>query len=170
MKDLTGLIFGDWEVLSYAGHNSRGLIIWLCRCVCGVEREVTGHNLKAGQSKGCGCKQKEKLLNLNGKGEFARNWKGGRYIDKDGYIVLKRHDHPNARKNGYIFEHIFIMSEHLKRPLYKEESVHHKNGIRNDNRIDNLELWVSSHPNGQRVQDLLDWAHTIINTYEDCNR
>ncbi len=53
-------------------------------------------------------------------------------------------NHPNARKDGWILEHRYIMSEYLKRPLKKWEHIHHKNGFRKDNRLENLELMTNS--------------------------
>lgn len=58
------------------------------------------------------------------------------------------------------------MEIHLGRTLLQEETVHHINGVRDDNRLDNLELWSSSHPPGQRVQDKVAWAKEILNKYE----
>ena len=82
-----------------------------------------------------------------------------------GYVILSRPEHPNARVNGQIFEHILVMSEHIGRPLLPEENVHHKNGDRADNRIENLELWSKSQPAGQRVEDKVKWAREILALY-----
>ena len=74
-----------------------------------------------------------------------------RSISSGGYITIRMPEHPNAMKNGRIYEHTKIMSEILGRPLKKGELVHHKNGIRSDNRSENLELWSTGHPKGQKL-------------------
>src|SRR5947209_4197140 len=79
-------------------------------------------------------------------GRQSMAWKGGRHTDRHGYVQVWRPEHPNARMGGYIHEHRLVMSEHLGRPLKSHENVHHKNGNRSDNCLDNLELWTTIQP------------------------
>jgi hypothetical protein len=101
------------------------------------------------------------------KGKRSPAWKGGRHIDGGGYVMVYRPDHKNATKKGYIGEHRLIMSDHLGRPLNKFENVHHKNGKRDDNRIENLELWNKMQPAGQRAKDKILFAKEILKLYEN---
>lgn len=93
---------------------------------------------------------------------------GRRRTDKYGYVFVFRPDRTDTHRNGYISEHRMVMADHLGRALLPEESVHHRNGIRDDNRIENLELWVGigRQPTGARAIDLLRWARELIEQYE----
>jgi hypothetical protein len=57
------------------------------------------------------------------------------------------------------------MENILGRPLLDDETVHHINGVRDDNRPENLELWNSRHPFGQRVEDKVNWAVELLKLY-----
>ena len=74
--------------------------------------------------------------------------------------------HPRAGKENYVFEHILVMERILGRYLLPEESVHHRNGVRDDNRPENLELWTRPQPTGIRVRDAVEWAREILARYE----
>ena len=86
-------------------------------------------------------------------------WKGGRRVTGDGYISIKLQ--PNdffysmMRQEGYVLEHRLIMAQHLKRCLLPWEVVHHKNGVRTDNRLGNLELIGCSSRHNTEVNKLL---------------
>lgn len=90
-------------------------------------------------------------------GPSSTTWRGGR-VNRDGYILVKVYpDHPlyeaMATSMGYIPEHRLVMAEHLGRPLKRTEVVHHKNGIKTDNRIENLELFTSLRDHGKALHE-----------------
>lgn len=94
-------------------------------------------------------------------GPLRNDWNGGtRYQTKAGYVMVYAGQGLESR-----LEHRVVMEQHLGRPLERYENVHHLNGIRNDNRIENLELWSKPQLPGQRAKDLLAHARWILATY-----
>ena len=74
-------------------------------------------------------------------GTKNHNWRGGRVVASNGYVLVKvGFDHPMADVRGYAYEHRLVMAKMLGRDLAEGEQVHHKNGIKTDNRPENLEL------------------------------
>ena len=81
---------------------------------------------------------------------LARTKEATGYIDKNGYRRISL----GSREAGVREEHRIVMERVLGRALESHETVHHKNGVRSDNRPENLELWSGRHGRGQRVSDL----------------
>lgn len=87
----------------------------------------------------------------------------GSTYEHNGYVLQRVYG------RGLIGQHRLVMEQYLGRRLLPEENVHHRNGVRNDNRIENLELWSTSQPYGQRVEDKIAWAREILETYSRTN-
>lgn len=96
----------------------------------------------------CGKVPRKSEISINAKmnsiqarvGKKGGNNKGGRVKNAQGYIQIWKPEHPNANKNGYILEHRLIISEQLGRKLTRDEDVHHINGIKDENRLENLKI------------------------------
>lgn len=154
LNDLSGQTFGRLTVIEKRKHPKFTSAYWWCRCECGTEKLVMGVSLTRGETKSCGCFRKE----CAPKGEKSHHWRGGRSQRKDGYISI-------YHEGKHRPEHIVVMEKHLGRELFEGENVHHKNGQRADNRIENLELWSISQPSGQRIEDKIAWAVSFLQQY-----
>lgn len=86
------------------------------------------------------------------KGPENPYWNGGRYKDNSsGYIWVYNPKHPSCTKKGYVLEHRLVMEKFISRYLRSNEIIHHRNKLKNDNRIENLEIIVLGEPNCGKV-------------------
>lgn len=116
---------------------------------CGKPLKPNVHPKVRFCSKSCGLKSRNRKGQKKAVKETRRN-------HSTGYMLVKvGKDYPGAMSNGWILEHRYVMEQHLGRQLEAHEHIHHKNGDRHDNRLENLELWTvaKKDPPGQRQMD-----------------
>jgi hypothetical protein len=95
----------------------------------------------------------------------------GERVSASGYVMVPdpnshlRKRGPKGHRRSEIGEHRLVMESYLGRMLLPTENVHHKNGNKQDNRLENLELWSINQPSGQRIEDKLKWARELIALY-----
>jgi len=133
------------------GKHSNSLYLWHACIDCGKERWVIIRDIrKIGE-----CTASIRCPVCSGRrspiiqsGENNHYWKGGRRKTSQGYMYVRLQLNDMfpqmTNKSGYVFEHRLVMAQHIGRCLLKQEVVHHKNGIRDDNGIENLELMPDS--------------------------
>lgn len=91
-------------------------------------------------------------------GEVAGNWRGGRRILPSGYVYIHTPEHPNASQAGYVAEHRLVMEKKLGRYLESSEVVHHLDGNKRNNDLDNLAVLVR----GQHVSEHFEASHEVL--------
>lgn len=125
------------------GRTYQAKFVWRACPDCGKERWVSWRGGRPIHER---CHQCAMVAYINKRlpGKYPSAWKGGHIRDAEGYIRVRVYSddffHPMARNSGYVMEHRLVMAKHLGRCLQTWEVVHHKNGIKDDNRIENLEL------------------------------
>jgi hypothetical protein len=142
---LVGIKNKSIEVISFAytitQPSGRKVHYWNCKCNCGLTMQLRPDCIKLRTTDGCSSCSKS--------GEKHPLYKGGVKHNNKGYNVVLVAPHT------YKLEHRLIMENHLGRELKEYENVHHINGKRKDNRIENLELWVKTQPCGIRIEDAI---------------
>jgi len=135
-------------------RRERGVDVWHPRGTCKHDGCVhPAHALGL-------CSNHYQILKRNGGAKRKRSTNGsGTTCSFHGYRFI------SVKGRGQIAEHRYVMETFLGRELISGENVHHKNGIKTDNRIENLELWSTSQPWGQRVEDKCNWAIEILKIY-----
>lgn len=127
---------------------------------------------QVGECKAPGCSKKPKARGecqehysrMRERGTYSRKNQPpeGRHM-QDGYAYITDQSLTGGRVK--VAEHRLVMEGLIGRQLRRDEEVHHKNTVRDDNRPENLELWVNSQPKGGRVEDKVEYAIEILSRY-----
>jgi hypothetical protein len=135
IKDLRNMRFHSLVALEITGEDAQKRKIWKCRCDCGKEKNIRARHLLSGQTVTCGCRIGLSLPKpaLGLKREKHPKWKGGQFIQEDGYIMQYIGDGKYALQHKIIYQKNFGKIPH-------GYVVHHVNEIKTDNRIENLQL------------------------------
>jgi hypothetical protein len=167
--DIVGERYGKLTITSL-NKREKGTAYWDCVCDCGGSNILPTGHLRSGHTQSCGCLVSETsrinaYKNLAGKKKVAPNGTLSKRIGLDRYIRIHDKEHPRS-SGGFVLEHIKVMEEKIGRSLLGKENVHHINGDRGDNRPENLELWSTSQPPGQRVWEKAKHYIGFLNEYE----
>jgi len=148
-KTHVGKQYGKLTVLSFSHRvkykSGSSKKFWVCSCECGKKHTMDTSSLTSSRTRSCGC---------------DRN-KGGK-LNKDGYVLTY-----DKKDRKYKLQHRYVYETHYGIKLNPNHNVHHINGDRSDNRIENLELWDTSQPKGQRVEDKILFYKKLFNEYKD---
>jgi hypothetical protein len=164
--------FGDWAVIGPPERRRRAsgkaYTAFPVQCSCGATSFVASAELRRGNSLRCSnCRYKTRKYGSKNYTDSG-SWLGGPWkTTTNGYHAVSMPAPNKGRQHTYLYEHVLVMERFLGRALLPVENVHHKNGVKTDNRLDNLELWVTSQPRGQRPEDLVLWAKEILARYDE---
>jgi len=138
-------------MVSNAEETSINNKLKFCECGCGEQIPFWSSRLKQERKYKQGHQTASNIIKYrftneprpHKRGPNNPVWKGGKMVH-EGYILILTPGHPFAQKDGYVLEHRLVMEKHLCRYLKPDEVVHHINGIKTDNRIENLQLMTIS--------------------------